>query len=152
MKKRSIFLSGLFFAAVVFVGGAGAVSLVPADSEMSGAAEFRGVQYPYQPRWERQQFPDLERAPINPGMVMAFQLICRAYGTPNEFPNDVAIINEGPGTAAAGTILHWKMTSPNFEGQYTLKAPLLPGRMLSIPDVLGSGVGAGKHCTVRVLR
>lgn len=153
MRKRIVFLSGLFFAGMVFVGGAGAVSLVPSEKGMPDALDFGKAQYPgqSQPRWDRQQIPDMQQMP-NPGMFLAYRLTCGAYGTPVEFPDDVGIINEGPGTVPAGTRLHWKMTAPSFEGQYTLQAPLAPGRMVHIPGVLGSGVAAGTPCTVRVVR
>lgn len=83
-----------------------------------------------------------------PQVQLAFKLACKVQGTPVEFPDDIALINNGPGTVAKGTKVHWKLASPAHEGDYTFAAALAPGKVVYLSGVLPGGVEAGKPCTV----
>lgn len=82
---------------------------------------------------------------------MKYSLTCRAQGTPAEFPDDIVVINNGPGTVPSGSKIHWTMASPAHSGDYTLTAALAPTKGTFIDGVLPGGVEAGKPCTAKVM-
>jgi hypothetical protein len=89
----------------------------------------------------------VHRAPLGHGTVpsLAWSLKCLASGSPVEFPNDVALVNNGPGTVPKGTKIHWKLN--NYAGDYVFAAALAKGGLVRISNVLGGGVAAGTPCT-----
>jgi hypothetical protein len=82
---------------------------------------------------------------------MKYSLACRAQGTPSEFPDDIVVINNGPGTVPSGSKIHWTMASPAHSGDYTLTAALAATKGTFIDGVLPGGVEAGKPCTAKVM-
>lgn len=88
---------------------------------------------------------------VIPNLQFTYSFDCRAQGTPVEFPNDIVIINKGPGVVPQGTQVHWEIAKPNYKGNYTLPA-LNQGQHIFISGVAGSGVQAGTPCTVTVLK
>lgn len=79
-----------------------------------------------------------------PVPALAWSLKCLASGSPVEFPNDVALVNNGPGTVPKGTKIHWKLM--NYAGDYVFAAALPKGALVRISNVLGGGVQAGTPC------
>lgn len=103
--------------------------------------------------------PGLQPAPTQAPQAMPrvppmpiYKLTCVVRGTPVEFPDDIAIINNGPGTVPAGTKVHWSMTAPAKQGDYTFTAPLAPNRLVTISGVLPGGMPAGMPCQVQVVK
>ncbi len=102
--------------------------------------------------------PPLQMAPqhfgpvqVAPHLRLGFNLTCRAKGTPVEFPKDIYLFNNGPVTVPAGTKVHWTMTAPAHQGDYTFTSPLPPTKGVFLDGVLGKGVGAGARCAAKVL-
>lgn len=82
----------------------------------------------------------------------AFQpkLDCHAHGTPIDFPDDILVTNEGPGTVRAGTRIRWRMESGN-DGTYALPA-LAPKESTYIFAVNPGGISTGSRCTAGIVR
>jgi hypothetical protein len=89
---------------------------------------------------------------VNPNAVKVLlpRLKCIAAGSPQEFPNDVALTNIGVVPIAAGKKAAWNMPG-HGNGVYVFAAPLAPNKSVSLANVLSGGVGAGTPCSVKVL-
>ncbi len=89
---------------------------------------------------------------FNPNALALMQpkLKCIASGSPEEFPNDVALINQGVMSIATGTKVAWAMPGMG-SGVYVFAAPLAPNKAVFLPNVLSNGVGAGAPCSVKFL-
>lgn len=124
-------------------GAAALVSCLMATGAQ--AAQDPPVQLSPQPRIQMQPA-------VRPELRPVFSLTCRVQGTPVEFPNDIAIINNGPGTVPAGTKLHWSMTKPALQGDYVLGSPLAPNTQTFVNGVIPGGLPAGMPCGVKVVQ
>ena len=78
------------------------------------------------------------------------KLKCVAAGSPLEFPDDVALVNNGTVSIASGTKVAWAMPG-HGSGTYVFGAVLGPNHAVYLPNVLSSAVGAGTPCTVKFL-
>ena len=89
---------------------------------------------------------------FNPNALMLLQpkLKCVASGSPQEFPNDIALINSGVSTIPAGTKAAWVMPG-HGSGVYVFTSALAPNKLVYLSNVLSGAVGAGTPCSVKVL-
>jgi hypothetical protein len=78
--------------------------------------------------------------------VQAIRLSCEVSGTPVEFPNDLVVKNNGKESIKKGKTLVWSIKGK--KGEFKLEKDLGAGEFVSILDVLGSGLEAGKKCKV----
>ena len=76
-------------------------------------------------------------------------LDCRAYGTPIDFPDDIILTNEGPGTVRAGTRIRWRMEGGNG-GVHVLPA-LAPKQSTYIFNANPGGIPTGRKCKADIL-
>jgi hypothetical protein len=84
----------------------------------------------------------------NPGIMKPiFKIQCVVNGTPVEFPNDIYLGNEGPGTIPAGYKVHWDLPAPHFSGDYTFAQDVVPGKGVYILGAVPGGAPAGVLCT-----
>ena len=92
----------------------------------------------------------LQKAPDR-AIVQAVAFDCRAQGTPVEFPNDLVVVNKGPGTVAAGTKINWRMENSFTQGSYVLPA-LAPNQQVFINNANPGGLPAGAKCFVWMVK
>ncbi|HSM41236.1 MAG TPA: hypothetical protein VK862_10840 [Afifellaceae bacterium] len=88
----------------------------------------------------------LQQAPSKP-LALAYSFECRAQGTPVEFPDDLVVINKGPGSVAAGTTVNWRMENTFIQGSYVLPA-MAPNQHVFIINANPGGLPAGAKCFV----
>jgi len=92
----------------------------------------------------------LQKAPSK-GLHYAVKFDCRAQGTPVEFPDDLVVVNEGPGSIAAGTKINWRMDNSFTQGSYVLPA-LAPNQHVFISNANTGGLPAGTKCSAWIIK
>jgi len=90
---------------------------------------------------------NISTTPVGGGRMIV-KASCAVAGTPSEFPDDVTIYNDGTTNIAMGTKFHWSVPFAGKQGNYTLTAALAPKHGAMVSGALGSGVEAGKTCTL----
>ena len=76
---------------------------------------------------------------------------CKAQGTPVEFPNDLVVVNKGPGNISAGTKINWRMENSFAQGSYVLPA-LAPNQQAFISNANPGGLPAGTKCFAWIVK
>lgn len=81
----------------------------------------------------------------------AVKFDCKAQGTPVEFPNDLVVVNKGPGSISAGTKINWRMENSFTQGSYVLPA-LAPNQQAFISNANPGGLPAGTKCFAWIVK
>ncbi len=99
-----------------------------------------------------QTAPTVRANPAIIGSMILFDCVVR--GAPVEFPNDIVILNKGPGTVPSGYKIKWEAPSvnPYRSGLYTFGAPLAPQGHVFLSNVLPGGMAAEMPCKVTAMK
>ena len=92
----------------------------------------------------------LQKAPSK-GLQYIVKFDCKAQGTPVEFPNDLVVVNKGPGSISAGTKINWRMENSFTQGSYVLPA-LAPNQHAFISNANPGGLPAGTKCFAWIVK
>jgi len=89
---------------------------------------------------------------VKPSILQyAVKFDCKAQGTPVEFPNDLVVVNKGPGSISAGTKINWRMENSFTQGSYVLPA-LAPNQQAFISNANPGGLPAGTKCFAWIVK